>query len=245
MISASPSSSPSRRTEPTSVGTMSVRQHSKIWRLYLTFPPTSLRATSRRNVVPSHSSLRHYSKRSSDSGRRGHPKASLLCGQSSDGRPDEIYEDWEARFALFITTRKLKHYFQSFPVVVLTEYHLKAIVENLEANGRIAKWVTEIRPLRVTFEPKTAIKGQIMANFIAEFTPGRSPQNNSLKRWILNVERASNSKRAGVGVVLTNLDGSIIEQSYTLGFRATNNEAEYEAVIAGLKMATTLEVTEL
>jgi len=106
-------------------------------------------------------------------------------------------------------------------------------MENSEANDRIAKWVTEIRPLGVTFEPRIAIKGQILADFIAELTLGPPPQNNSLKGWILNVDGASNGKRAGVGVVLTTPDGFIIKQSYTLGFRATNNEAEYEAVIAG------------
>ena len=78
-------------------------------------------------------------------------------------------------FALFITTRNLKHYFHSFPIVVRTEYPLRAIVENLEATGRIAKWVTKIRPLGVTFELRTAIKGQVLADFIAKFTSGPSP----------------------------------------------------------------------
>jgi len=118
------------------------------------------------------------------------------------------------------------NYFQSFPIVVLTEYPLKTIVENPKANDRIAKWVTEIKPLEVTFEPRTAIKGQTLADFIAEFTPGPPPQNNSLKGWILNADGASNSKRAGVGVVLTTPDRSIIKQFYTLRFRTTNNEAE-------------------
>ena len=57
------------------------------------------------------------------------------------------------------------------------------------------------------------------------------------------MERASNGM--GVRVVHTTPDGSIVEQSYTLGFRATNNEAKYEAVIAGLKMATTVGVAKL
>ena len=61
----------------------------------------------------------------------------------------------------------------------------------------------------------------------------------------MNVDEASNSKGDGVGLVLITPDGSIIEQFYTLGFQTTNNEAEYEAVIVGLKMATTLGVTEL
>jgi len=146
--------------------------------------------------------------------------------------------------ALFVTVRNLKHYFQSFSIVMLIEYELRTIVEDPEASDRITKWVIEIRPLGITFEARTSIKGQILADFIVEFTPGPPPQYNSLKGWILNVDGASNSKGAGVGVVITTPDESIIEQSYTLGFRATNNEAEYEAVIAGLKMATTLGVAE-
>jgi len=64
-----------------------------------------------------------------------------------------------------------------------------------------------------------------------------------LEGWILNVNGASNSKVAGVRIVLTTLKGSNIEQSFTLGFLATNNEAEYEIVMAGLRIATTLGVT--
>jgi len=66
-----------------------------------------------------------------------------------------------------------------------------------------------------------------------------------MEGWILNMDGASNSKGTGVGIILTTLEGFLIEQSYSLGFRATNNEAEYEAIIVGLKMATTLEVTKL
>ena len=57
---------------------------------------------------------------------------------------------------------------------MLIEYSLRTIVENPEANDRIMKWVTKIRPLGVTFEPRTAMKGQILVNFIVEFTPGSS-----------------------------------------------------------------------
>ena len=52
---------------------------------------------------------------------------------------------------------------------MLIEYSLRTIVENPEANGRIMKW-TEIRPLGVAFEPRTT-KGQVLADFFAEFTP--------------------------------------------------------------------------
>jgi len=57
----------------------------------------------------------------------------------------------------------------------------------------------------------------------------------------LNVDGALNNMGAGIRIVLISSEGSIIEQSFTLGFPASNNKTEYEAVLAGLRMATTLE----
>jgi len=53
-----------------------------------------------------------------------------------------------------------------------------------------------------------------------------------------------NGRGVRVGIVLTTTEGSIIEQSYTSKFCATNNEAEYEAIIAGLMMAATIGIKE-
>ena len=62
---------------------------------------------------------------------------------------------------LFIILRKLKHYFQTFSIIVLTEHPLRSVVENLEENpeatGRISKWSLEIRPYGLRYEPRTAI----------------------------------------------------------------------------------------
>ena len=101
---------------------------------------------------------------------------------------------------------------------MLAEYPLRIIIENPKTNGRITKWVMEIRPLGVTFEPWTMIKRQILADFIVEFKPESPPQSNLLKGWILNVDETSNGKCTRVGIVLTVLEGSIIEQFYSLGF---------------------------
>ena len=69
-------------------------------------------------------------------------------------------------------------------------------------------------------------------DFIADFTLG--PHNTEqLEGWILNVDGASYSKGAGIEIVLTTPEGSIIEQSFTLGFPTSNNEAEYKVILAG------------
>jgi len=118
-------------------------------------------------------------------------------------------------------------------------------MENLQATGQIVKWATVLKPYYIKYESRTTIKGQVLADFIVEFTLGGPTQSDHLEGWTLNVDGASNSKCIGIDIVLTTLEGSIIEQFYTLGFPATNNKVEYEAVIAGLRMTATLGISIL
>jgi len=69
-------------------------------------------------------------------------KACLLCHRALINSQTKYTRIEKLVLALFVTVRKLKHYFQSFPFIILTEYPLRAIVENTEASGKIAKWVT-------------------------------------------------------------------------------------------------------
>ena len=63
--------------------------------------------------------------------------------------------------------------------------------------------------------------------------------------WKLFVDGASNRHGAGLGIVLISPDGLTIEHSITLGFPASNNEAKYEALLAGLKSAIQMKAAEL
>ena len=54
--------------------------------------------------------------------------------------------------------------------------------------------------------------------------------------WEVYVDGASNQKGAWVGLVLTSSEMVIIEKSLRLDFPATNNEAEYEALLEGMAM---------
>ena len=60
--------------------------------------------------------------------------------------------------------------------------------------------------------------------------------------WILHVDGSSNRKGSGLGLVLTSPNGDKIEQSIRFGFRATNNEAEYEALITGLSLTREMRI---
>ena len=61
----------------------------------------------------------------------------------------------------------------------------------------------------------------------------------------MSIDGSSNVKGSGLGLVLTSPHGDIIEQSIHCEFRATNNEAEYEALIAGLDLAKSLDIKNL
>ena len=82
-----------------------------------------------------------------------------------------------------------------------------------------------------------------------EFTPIELAQTTHAKDdlpiWKLSVDGASNAQGSGVGLILTSPEGIDIEHALRFGFHASNNEAEYEAVIAGLNLAHSLEVDQL
>ena len=73
-------------------------------------------------------------------------------------------------FALVIAARKLKPYFQAHTVNVLTDKPLQGAMNNPETAGRLALWAIELSEFDIRYSPRTTIKGQIVADFIAEFT---------------------------------------------------------------------------
>ncbi|XP_073133526.1 uncharacterized protein [Henckelia pumila] len=70
--------------------------------------------------------------------------------------------------ALVITARKLRPYFLSHPIIVLTNSTLGKIAANLDASGRLIKWITELSEYDIKFDPRTAIKAQALADFLVE-----------------------------------------------------------------------------
>ena len=73
-------------------------------------------------------------------------------------------------FALVTAARKLKPYFQAHTVNVMTDKPLRRALSNPEAAGRLTLWAIELSEFDIKYRPRAAIKGQIVADFIAEFT---------------------------------------------------------------------------
>ncbi|KAJ9544344.1 hypothetical protein OSB04_024051 [Centaurea solstitialis] len=139
-------------------------------------------------------------------------------------------------------------------IIVVTNYPLKTVLRCPELTGCLAKWSIYLNEFDIEFKPKTAIKSQALADFVAEFSPGSEPttsdevhnvmiQDN--KPWLLYVDRSSNIRGSGLGVVLKSSQGGNMVYSIRCEFKTTNNEAEYEALVAGLDIAHKLGAKHL
>ena len=158
----------------------------------------------------------------------------------------------KAILAVVLGTRKLPHYFQAHIVVVLTQLSLKTILRSADYIGRIAKWGTILGAFDIKYMPCTSVKGQVLADLVTEFTEPEIEElptygnmdeklvgtisQYCLPTWEVHVDGASNQKGSGVGLVLMSPEKVVIEKSLRLDFSATNNEAEYEALLEGMAM---------
>ena len=126
---------------------------------------------------------------------------------------------------------------------------MKQVLHKPEVSGRLMKWAIELSEFDVRYKPKTAIKGQVLADFVMELAPielaepTHSEDDPPIRK--LSIDGASNAQGSLVGLILTSPEGIDIEYALRFGFHASNNEAEYEVVIAGLNLAYSLEVDQL
>ena len=77
-------------------------------------------------------------------------------------------------YAILVASRKLCHYFQAHRVVVVTSFPLRVILHNSNAIGNITKWAAELAEFQLDFQPRHAVKSQVLADFIMEWTPSPS-----------------------------------------------------------------------
>jgi hypothetical protein len=78
-------------------------------------------------------------------------------------------------YAALIASRKLRHYFQAHKISVVTSYPLRAILHNPNETDNIAKWAAELAEFELDFVPRHAVKSQVLADFIVDWTPSTSP----------------------------------------------------------------------
>nr|GEU68404.1 reverse transcriptase domain-containing protein [Tanacetum cinerariifolium] len=123
--------------------------------------------------------------------------------------------------SLVFSTKRLRRYFQAHPSIMLGEYN-------------------------ITYWPRTLVKGQVLADFLAVM-PDESPPDASVVKtqqepWTLFTDGSSCVDGFGTGLILTNPEGTEFTYALRFQFAASNNEAEYEALIAGLRIIAQMGV---
>nr|AAX96464.1 retrotransposon protein, putative, unclassified [Oryza sativa Japonica Group]ABA92565.1 retrotransposon protein, putative, unclassified [Oryza sativa Japonica Group] len=145
---------------------------------------------------------------------------------------------------------------KAYRVTVVTSYPLGQILHNREGTGRVVKWAIELSEFDLHFEPRHTIKSQALADFVAEWTPAPEPvsvpeassgpsQLPHTAHWVMQFDGSLSLQGAGAGVTLTSPSGDVLRYLVRLDFRATNNMAEYERLLAGLRVAAGLGIRRL
>jgi dsDNA-binding SOS-regulon protein len=89
-------------------------------------------------------------------------------------------------YAVLITSRKLRHYFQEYSISVITDYPLGDILRNKDATGRISKWAVELGALNIDFKPRIAIKSQALVDFMEEWRENQLPTPTERpEHWVM------------------------------------------------------------
>ncbi|XP_038707287.1 uncharacterized protein LOC120002598 [Tripterygium wilfordii] len=165
-----------------------------------------------------------------------------------------LREEKKVQYPIYYVSKTLLDAETRHLVEVVTEYPLKTLLGKADMSGRVAKWSVELAQYDLKFVPRTAIKAQVLADFVAEFTTEQRPkkanqiwnvQVTPSHLWELQVDGSSTRRGSGAGIVLVAPEGEVLEMAIRLGFPATNNEAEYEALFQGVQNALRLGAKEL
>ncbi|XP_026384493.1 uncharacterized protein LOC113280064 [Papaver somniferum] len=166
--------------------------------------------------------------------------------------------------ALVYASQKLRIYFQSHKIKVLTRIPIESVLKNSKRMGRVERWNTQIDLFGLKYEVQTSTKSHIVAEFLAEFPskedegveeimdidesrpdPKDLLQEFNPRRLEIFVDGFSNTCGGGLGIVFTSPTGIRLVFCFRLKYKATNNETEYEAVTQALRIAIEMKLSEV
>jgi ribonuclease HI len=136
-----------------------------------------------------------------------------------------------------MASRKLRHYFQAYHIIIPSSQPLKDIMRNREATGRIGKWAAELNEFTIDYVHRSSIQSQALANFIADWTPGAQGEEETkdAEAWTVFCDGSWGTFDAGADAVLVAPSKFRACYAARLDFSCTNNIAEYEALLLGLR----------
>ncbi|KAI3797985.1 hypothetical protein L1987_33251 [Smallanthus sonchifolius] len=126
--------------------------------------------------------------------------------------------------ALIMASTKLRHYFENLAIHVKTNYLIKCVLRKPEMSGWMAKWSVKLSAYDLIYEPRTTIKYQALADFVADFSSDIQQEadlevqrlEESKDEWNLFTDGVSNVKGTGLGIILKSSQGDILPQSKSL-----------------------------
>ncbi|RDX90707.1 rnhA, partial [Mucuna pruriens] len=148
--------------------------------------------------------------------------------------PETRYQKIEkAALALVIASRRLRLYFQNFSIIVRTYLPIRQVLGKPNLAERMVAWSVQLSEFDISFERRGHIKAQAITDFLVE---GES---------YLSIDGSSNHTRSEAGIILEGPTGVLIKQSLHFEFKASNNQAEYEALLTGMKLAQEVGMKKL
>ena len=149
-------------------------------------------------------------------------------------------------YGVHFAAKKLKPYFQEHPITVVCTAPLAEIIGSRDASGRVAKWAIELAPYTIYYQPRTAIKSQALADFLVDWAETQYlPPAPDSTHWRMHFDGSKMRTGLGAGVVLTSPKGDKLKYALQIHFAASNNVAEYEALIHGLRLAKELGIRRI
>jgi ribonuclease HI len=138
---------------------------------------------------------------------------------------------------VLMASRKLRHYFQAYHIIVPSSQPLKDIMRNREATGRIGKWAAQLNEFTIVYVHRLSIQSQALADFIADWTSGAQGEEatKDVEAWTVFCDGSWGTFGAGAAAVL--VAPSKVRTCYAvkLHFSCTNNIVEYEVLLLGLR----------
>ena len=144
-------------------------------------------------------------------------------------------------FALVVASRKLRHYFQVHPIVIMIDQPIRKTMNKIDVAGLFVQWVIELGQFDIEYWPRVAIKAQVLIDFIAKFIYPQEEEEPQKKTWTVQIDGSAIRKAEGASVVLISPEREILKYVVILQFLTTNNKAEYEALLTRLSLARVLE----
>jgi hypothetical protein len=118
-----------------------------------------------------------------------------------------------------MASRKLRHYFEAYKIRIPTDRGLSDLFRNLKASVRIAKWTTKLSGYNITYEPRTVIKSQVLADFIVDWTGSSMSNHQSIETvWTIHCDGAWCHAGAGAVAVITSPSGTKYRYAARLSF---------------------------